>query len=102
MPKIKLKCKSCDKEAEREEKPAPKNKAEAKQIYFNCPCGASNLRDGTAVISEKKTKRKIKVPLSTADPIRTIGPAIPGPRKPAEPARSKVNDEENNGPLIIQ
>ncbi|MFA5287198.1 MAG: hypothetical protein WC394_02880 [Candidatus Omnitrophota bacterium] len=64
MAKIKLKCKSCGKEVEREEKPAPKTIKEGKQIYFLCSCGAANLRDGSAFyrsskkdVAPKKTKK---------------------------------------------
>lgn len=108
MGKIKLACKSCGKEVEREEKPAPKNKVEAKQILFNCSCGATNLRDGSAYYAaKKKTAKPAKEPAITGKepapgPIEPEKPAKE-PAKPAEePERSNTDEESSDdSPLVI-
>lgn len=96
MARVRLACKSCGQEVEREEKSAPKNNKEAKQIRFNCSCGATNLRDGSAIVAEKKAKKPVKP--ATVKPVdKPVEPV----KKPVD--RSKIDDEESEGsPVIIQ
>jgi hypothetical protein len=96
MPKVKLACKSCGKVVEREEKPEPKNKKEAKQIRFNCPCGATNYRDGSAEITKKSVKKPVK-------PAK--GQEAPGTVKPNDSSLERIEkhaEETKSSPVIIE
>ena len=55
--KVKVKCAACGRESERSPKPAPKNQREGNTVYFICPCGAYNLRNGTARLPGKKEQK---------------------------------------------
>jgi len=105
MAKIVLSCKMCRKEIEREAKPEPKTKVEAKQILFNCPfCGATNLRDGSAYYSPKKAQKKTNSPAQEpANPGPGPAPAKPAPEPEKEPERNVENeeDDDDDSPLII-
>ena len=61
MSKVKLTCKACGAQVEREAKPKPKNAREGRQVYFLCPsCRAVNLRDGTARLRKPQEKSQVK------------------------------------------
>jgi len=97
MAKVKIACKSCSKEVEREEKPAPKNNKEAKQILFNCPsCKARNLRDGSAVMPKKKIEKPVKPVKDTELPI-PVAPVI----KPVKPVKHRVKNPVTREPVNI-
>jgi hypothetical protein len=95
MGKVKLICKACGKENEREEKPAPKTRGETRQIYFNCTCGAKTLRDGTCIyLKGQQPPATPPVPPALPPEPPATPPVQPKPRK----ERKSHAKEENHEP----
>ncbi len=111
--RVKTICAACGKEGTRALKPEPKTAREKKEIAFLCRfCGAANLRDGTAVLRDKKPKKpklaarpapeksapRPKEPQASQE-IQAVSqetPAEPGQEKPGE-----VQDKPNVFPYLL-
>jgi hypothetical protein len=75
-----------------------------KQIRFNCPCGATNYRDGSAEITKKKIKKLAKDPAKPVHgPVKVLKEATVHEVSGIIIERSEERNDEasEESPLII-